>query len=558
MDLEAMWAAGRHREGLNWCLERLSYSPDGLYARYALEFAIELEDEPALAQLLHSAHPSPEFQALKSLLWWQRAWSPETLEMAQQAYQEQPGFLTAYALGTTAALRSFQEAEGWLKEALRHAEEAGQPHRSVQAAAALALLQMGLGAYTQARTWAEWGLDLAKHIGMRHPGVQNTLWLAWGYAQALSGRLPSLPAIDLAQPDAALAQGDFLLALGNPEAALQAYATLERKLAPVRARRLPIIVRKVRALLELERLEEALQVGREAHTLSEGTADFFRDLGDLAYLMPTALVAPSEAVTSLHGLLERLTQRRNTPRSAMAALYLARAYLGLGMEARAQEVLRSARQTLGGLSPAGRAFLAGPAHHFQEVFALLQPVPSLRLHFLGTPTVWANSQRLKLSPRHLEITTALAVNPGGLDAERLALWVWGDAGKPEVARAEIQRLRRKLALLSHPYRLDGTVWADFLEAREILLQGNLSEALALYGGPLLPGSEAPGVVELREELWNLVVHALDRHGTPEQIYEMALKENDPVLWQMASERLPQADPRLALMQARLRRFLGAD
>lgn len=558
MDLEAVWAAGRQREGLTWCLEQLSHSPGGLPARYAFEFALEVTEEAVLAQLLASEHQNPDFLALKSQLWWQRGRLQEALETAQHAYEQQPGFLTAYALGTAIALRSTQEAEGWLREALRHAEEAGQPHRSVQAAAALALLQVAQGAYAHAKTWAEWGINLAQHIGMKHPGVRNTLLVAQGYAQTLGGRLLSLPSLDPAQPDTALAQGDFLLALGHPEAALQKYVTLDQHLSPIRARRLPILARKVRALLELERFEEALQIGREAYILSEGTADFFRDWGELAHLLPLALTAPSEAVESLSRLLKRLVRRHNAPRSAMAALYLAQAYLSLGMEVRAQEVLREARQVLEGLSPEGRLFLAGPVHFFEKVFALLQPAPNLRLHFLGTPTVWLDSDRIRLSPRQQEIVVALAANSGGLDAERLALWVWGESGRPEVARAEVQRLRRKLHILSHPYRLRETVWADFIEVRERLLRGDIDGAFALYSGPLLPGSEAPGVVELREELWSLIVHTLRIRGTPEQIYEMALRENDPELWQMAAERMPETDPRQTLLKARLQRFLATD
>ncbi|WP_027877034.1 hypothetical protein [Meiothermus cerbereus] len=558
MDLESIWAAGRQEEGLSWCLQQLSHSNNGIYARYALEFALELAEETALARLLASDCQNPDFQALKSQLYWQRGRLREALELAQQAYQQHPSFLTAYALGTAVALRSAQEAEGWLKEALRLAEATGQLQRSVQAAAALALLQISQGAYAQAEAWAQWGLRLAEHLGLAHPAVLNTLRLALGHAQILGGRLLSMPALDLRQPDALLAQGDFLLALGDPEAALEAYTRLDQQLAPVRPRRLPILARKVRVLLELKRIEEALQIGREAQALSEGTLDIFRDWGELAYLLPLALVAPSEAVTPLYNLLNRLKERPSAPRSAMAALYLAQAYLRLGLESKAKSVLQEAGPVLENLSPSGRAFLAGPAHVFEEVFSLLRPQSQLRLHFLGKPTAWLGSDKIGLSPRQQEITVGLVVNPDGLSAEGLALWVWGELGRPELARAEIRRLRRKLPLQARPYRLATVVWADFLVARERLLQKDLAGALSLYRAPLLPGSEAPGVVELREELWNVLKQALCDLGTPEQIYEMALQENDPELWHLAIERLPRADPRWVLSQARLARFLAAE
>lgn len=557
MDLEAIWAAGQQKEGLTSCLRQLGSSSDELYMRYALEFALELADETALARLADSESQNPDFLALKSQLWWQRGRLQEALEIAQRAYKQQPSFLTAYALGTVVALRSTQEAEGWLREALRHAEETGQPHRAVQAAAALALLQVALGAYTQAETWAGWGINLADHLGMKHPGVRNTLLLAQGYAQILGGRLLSLPPLDTTQPDAALAQGDFLLALGDAESALEAYAALDR-LPPMRAMRLFILARKVRALLELGQFEEALQIGQKAYTLGQGLPEFFHDWGELAYLLPTSLLDPSVAVEGLPKLLERSMKRQRAPFSAMVALHLARAYLTLGMEGKAKAALREAWRVLEGLSPAGLRFLAGPAHLFQEVFDLLQPVPHLRLHFLGIPSAWLASSQIKLSPRQQEIVAALAAHPEGLNAERLALWVWGEQGRPDVVRAEVQRLREGLPILGRPYRLYGTVWADFLVVRDRLLQWDLSGALALYGGPLLPGSEAPGVVELREELWSLIKTALHSRGTPEQVYEVALLENDPELWHMASERLPETDPRQALLKARLKRFLTFD
>jgi len=109
-------------------------------------------------------------------------------------------------------------------------------------------------------------------------------------------------------------------------------------------------------------------------------------------------------------------------------------------------------------------------------------------------------------------------------------------------------------LLARPYRFTGEVWADFLLLRQRLAQGDLEGALALYGGPLLPGSEAPGVVELREELWSLLKAALRVQGQPEQFFELALQEDDPELWEMALAGLPATDPRRALLEARLRRF----
>jgi tetratricopeptide (TPR) repeat protein len=556
MDLEATWAAGRPQEGLAWCMERLGQSSDGLYARYALEFALELGENAVISRLAELENRDPDFLALRSYLLWQRGRLPEALEAAQQAYSKQPSFLTAFALGSAVALRSAREAEGWLMEALRLAETAGQSPRAAQAAAHLASLQVGLGAYGRAETWAGWGLRLFERIGMKHPGVWNSLVLGLAHAQILGGRLEALPTLDLTQPEAALAQGDFLLALGQAQEALATYAALDRGLYPIRELRLPVLARRVRALLEIGHLDQAQSLGREALTLSEGVLDVFRGWGELAYCLPAALARPSEAVERLPGLFRRLLRRSSAPRAAMAAFYLARAYLALGMEGKARATIAEAAPVLEGLSPAGRAFLAGPPAMFEAVWALMQPTPPLRLHLLGRPSIWLGSQRLQLGPRQQEILAALALHPEGLGAEQLALLVWDEAGRPEVARAEVRRLRQKLPLQGNPYRLPPGAWADFLEVRRRLLQPDLEGALALYAGPLLPGSEAPGVLELRQELWDLLKAALHDQGSPEQIFEMALQEDDPELWQAALDRLSRSDTRRALMEARLRRFLA--
>ncbi len=559
MHLEAAWAAGQLEEGLVWCVERLEqgHRPDEVYRRYALEFALELGRADSLLSrfpdLVHSTNP--EVRALFSQVCWQRGQVALALETAEQAYLQSPSFLTAYCLATTAALRSTQEAAHWLREALRHAEGAGQPQRAVQAAAAYALLQLALGAYAQAEVWAGWASRVAREVHLQHPGLWDTLAMASGYARILGGRLDAHPLSGTSQLNSRLIEGDLLLASGQPEAAFKRYAYLDDQLTPVRARRLPILARKVRALLELNRLEEARRLALEALTLSQDTGETFRDWGELAYLMPTSIGAPSEAVEPLTKLLHRLLKRPNAPRAATAAFYLARAYLALGMEGKARSTLTRAGWVIENLSEGGRRFLAGPSSMFREVFALILPTSRLRLHFLGGNLIFSGDGRLELSPRHQEILAALTLHPAGLNAEQLALWVWGEKGSPDVARAEVKRLRQRLPLESRPYRLSGVVWADFLALRERLTRNDLEGALALYGGPLLPGSDAPGVSEAREELSTLLKTAVLAYGSPQQIFELALQEQDPAFWNSALGRMPPNDPRRTILEAKLRGFL---
>jgi len=55
-------------------------------------------------------------------------------------------------------------------------------------------------------------------------------------------------------------------------------------------------------------------------------------------------------------------------------------------------------------------------------------------------------------------------------------------------------------LASRPYRVICDVKSDWTAVAAQLAAGNLAEALRLYRGPLLPRSQAPGVMELRADL----------------------------------------------------------
>jgi hypothetical protein len=107
-----------------------------------------------------------------------------------------------------------------------------------------------------------------------------------------------------------------------------------------------------------------------------------------------------------------------------------------------------------------------------------------------------DGRTVTLSRRHSELMVLLALRPGGMTAEEVAIALHGDFGKPVTARAELSRLRRILGgatLLAEPYRLAAAPRADFLDVGD-------GRDLAAYPGPLLPRSEVPLVVEAREAL----------------------------------------------------------
>ncbi len=121
-------------------------------------------------------------------------------------------------------------------------------------------------------------------------------------------------------------------------------------------------------------------------------------------------------------------------------------------------------------------------------------------------------------------------------------------------RAELSRLRQVLGGLhmdSRPYRLPGGLPTDADVVREYLRTGQPSAAVAAYRGPVLPASEAPGIVQLRSDLHSDLRAALLAAGDPDALLRMADTPHgrlDFELWAAALETLPgrlapqRADP----------------
>ena len=110
---------------------------------------------------------------------------------------------------------------------------------------------------------------------------------------------------------------------------------------------------------------------------------------------------------------------------------------------------------------------------------------------------------VRLSPRHSEILLLLASAAHGLSGDELAVLLYEEDASASTLRAELNRLRNLLGeelLASRPYRLVAELTADWLAVEAHLAAGNVAAAMRAYRGPLLPGSSAPGVVRLRENI----------------------------------------------------------
>jgi hypothetical protein len=185
--------------------------------------------------------------------------------------------------------------------------------------------------------------------------------------------------------------------------------------------------------------------------------------------------------------------------------------------------------------------------------------PPLRLRLLGRGRLEARlgeASALELSLRHAEILVLLALHPDGLTCEQLTLHLYGDHGNRVSTRAEMSRLRKLLgcSVAARPYRLAADVTADFLEVEALLAAGDFDGALAAYRGPLLPASDAPRVVQARDELEGALQRAA-RRGTAQQLGTWLQTESgreDPPAMAEFVRGAGADDPRRAVIAARLR------
>lgn len=184
--------------------------------------------------------------------------------------------------------------------------------------------------------------------------------------------------------------------------------------------------------------------------------------------------------------------------------------------------------------------------------------PDLQLEWAGRTT--------RLSRRNSDIIAVLADQPDGLWAEQLMIETYEeDDIQPSTLRAQMTRLRGLLGdgvLQSRPYRFQVPVRCDWVEVIEALQQDRLADALRLYQGPLLPTSEAPGVVERRQRIERELIRAL--LATPKiDLLVSATRarwaSDNLELWERQADLLPSSSPLLAVSLGevqRLRREYG--
>lgn len=166
-----------------------------------------------------------------------------------------------------------------------------------------------------------------------------------------------------------------------------------------------------------------------------------------------------------------------------------------------------------------------------------------------------------LGLRHSEILTLLAWHRGGLSAERLTELVYGRPDAVVTLRAEMVRLRKSLpaslALESRPYRVTQPLELDAQRVLAFLERGAHKVALGAYSGPVLPRSDAPGVIAIREELRGALRDAMLTDASADTLLDYARSDDaadDLEVWTACLRLLPARSPKRASVVSRIERI----
>ena len=196
---------------------------------------------------------------------------------------------------------------------------------------------------------------------------------------------------------------------------------------------------------------------------------------------------------------------------------------------------------------------------------LWRPTPSVAAEALGRPDVQLTigGRRLRLSPRHSEILVILVDHPDGLTGDQLAIELYPDEVSTSTMRAELTRLRSLLGndlLDSRPYRLRGALAdaaCDWRTVTRAIEAGRPDEAMRAYRGPLLPHSEAPGVVARRDRIERQLRAAVLASGEVDLMAAWTRSRwgaDDLDMWRRQAELVAPGGPLAAIAAIELQRL----
>jgi tetratricopeptide (TPR) repeat protein len=487
---------------------------------------------------------------------------PEMLDETERA-------LRASVTPVTLRLRAFALAQSpeagdagpLLMRALRLAEALGRHDMVMACAVDLSDYWLRRGSYADAGTWAQWALDWFVSNGLKDDirrlvalGLSCYARLMIGNTVGLQGLVEELhvPADGIPTTEVAIStKADWHFHNGNFAEAVALYRRNVEAASLGQMHHAALDL--VHGLIHVASYNEAHEVASRIVIFAKGADSLTRSIAALA----TGLaLSPVDGAKATHWLAEAqaiLREEVLAPRLAQATIALAKLHLRSGSEAEALKALEDGEPALRELGFTGWTLLGGFDPEVKTLYQLFRGESTeLELHFLGETRITFKGTPVELGLRQQEILAVLAARPNGTHAERLGLEVYGESAHLSTLKAIVSRLRQSVPIENKPYRIGVAVWSDFIEMERLLEAGRVREALSLYRGPLLPRSEAPAIVEMRDHLDESLRRSVLRSGDVEALLQLAkLFEADLELYEAALERISPNDPRFPVVRARL-------
>ncbi len=467
------------------------------------------------------------------------------------------GFLRSIAGETTQGI-------GLLREAFDGYRSRGHMHRATQVANSIGSAYIQIGKYTLGYYWAQrsWG-ELSSRSMPEELLRLSTLNLLT-YSQLLLGitddghelldRLclltsenlpPTLEGIVTTVGDFALVRNDFETALAHYKKAydefsssLPGYATLPY----------------VRCLLRMNKVQEAEAVVGVANALASPGQVRELTLIRVAQLL-VALAKHENIEEEANSILASRVTKGDAQLATETVLALATCYLKQDRPAHAMLALEAHQAPLYELGTTGWRLFSPDPSWYEALRQLTSGPPSTHcdVRLLGTRNITHDGTTSTLPLRSAELAALLAFNPTGLRGQELLVELIGERGKLGTLKARISRARRHLPIEGNPYRLGDSCTTDATRLEELLQVGQIREAVALYGGPLLSESDSPGIQRLRIRLEEALRQAVLHSHDPDLIVALAKRIPDDLeLWEAAMLHLPADDPNRPLVQAHVR------
>ena len=559
-----------HEQGLHSHLwQLLEYLPRPLQLRsdilfWRLSAATRLNRSEQIKEevRLHlSEHEAPELRALFAGVYLPVV---EGRKVVESAYQTAATPFTVYQHGRF--LESHAEGAAILYEAVRLAERVGYPYDVARNASMLAARLIELGEFQKAAHWGEWALTYFDEHDLGDAQRRLVIVNNLAYVRILVGETVGLETL-LLDNEVHVARafpgyrdlfrstlGDYLVATERPAEALKYYRAnwegASRLFLGVSA------LSMVRGLLNLNSPErgEALGVAERAFALTERSGWSYHAPSILALGATYSFTEPQRSLPLLDKILSAEPARLSARYKIQATLFRAHALSSLGKRSEARRCVDEVKS--GDLALSGLKLFSAKSEAFQEIQSWYSGDEALlELRFLGRREITLQGQQLKVTPQQRDILALIISHPEGIPSEGLHLKLLGEAPKHNALHAALSKLRRFLPISYDPYRLQISAKADFLDILTYLNGGRLRQALELYKGPLLPESDAPGIVELREVLEEALRQAALNSTDSEVLLALArMFESDMELWEAAIAALPQRDPRTPIVKAQYMRI----